>query len=163
MLDALTPEEYRKKFQLNQNKNQGIRKKDDFNNSSEIGSKKFESAIQEVENKKFVSDIDEFLKTLEKAEKKVYQNTTETSVEEYRNLLSGFLKKMNQNYRFLDYQKRNRMTGKTNVLRIYKELDNEVKDLGQKVITKQINTLMMLDKMKMIKGLIIDLKVEGWK
>lgn len=149
-------EEFRKKNSYNKDipvsflKNKAAQKK----NSTAVGT--FNDVIDEKAEENFNQNIDEFISNLSVLEQNLLRKPSEQSVREYKTSISLFLKKMSTNFKSFQFYTRKKHEKVMKV--IYQVVDKDLNEIYKKVVSGNLQGLMLLDKLKEIKGLIIDLK-----
>lgn len=122
-------------------------------------SQSFTAALEEKAFDNFEQDVDDFLDQLDSLGQDLIEKPNRESVDNYRNAIGGFLKKVSKNYApFEFYSRRRRDTRK---YQIWQVMDLKLDELYKGIISRQLTGLMLLDKLHSIKGLIVDLKVGG--
>ena len=112
----------------------------------------YEQVILDEED--FEEDINSFLEELALLEKKLIETPNEQNIQNYRTSIGKFLKKVSKNYSSFEFYTKKRLRCK-----IWKVIDQELEELYRGVIKKNLNGLLLLNKLHEIKGLIIDLKI----
>lgn len=125
-------------------------------NSSTIKESNFFSSFQEENQKQhYYQDIDECLEFLDEIREDFLKTPSVQNIERYRKVIGNLLEKLAKNYSSQSFYVgiRKRIEMKT-----WHTADLELKKIGDQFISGEVSILQILDQMKMIKGLVIDLK-----
>lgn len=157
MIDSLIPEEYKKNFQ-NKIKTSFLKSSLGTKNKKTISntSVSFHSVLEEQAEENFKDNIENFLEELTLLEKKMIDSPTIETVEAYRKKIGDFLSNVSKNFQPFEFYRARKIKCK-----IFKVIDKELDQLYKNIIAGQLKGLHLLDKLKYIKGLFIDLKVGG--
>ncbi|PKL14393.1 MAG: hypothetical protein CVV50_02550 [Spirochaetae bacterium HGW-Spirochaetae-6] len=157
VLDSLIPDDYRKRL-FNRPLGGNVLKKK--NKTGEPASKPvFQGALEEKGLELYESELDTFLGQLEQLEKNLLDKPNEETVRKYRRGMGDFLSKVSKNYAHFEFYKR-KFGGQSKIkYNIWNVIDRDLEKLYQDVVKGQLKGFMLLDKLKEMKGLIIDLRI----
>ncbi|HOJ49799.1 MAG TPA: DUF327 family protein [Spirochaetota bacterium] len=121
--------------------------------------KKTDSKKGTIEDKiieSFNKEIDELVEEINILEKELLNKPNEEVIKRYKGRIKAFLEKVNNNYKSFIYKR-----WRGGQVKIWQALDKKVEALYKELITSQVKAFDILEKLKDLKGLIIDLKIDG--
>jgi uncharacterized protein YaaR (DUF327 family) len=115
-----------------------------------------QGVMQAVQIEAFNTEITDFVEELNELQAHLTQNPSLSLVNEYRQKIGSFLKNLLNNHQALPFYKgiRNRVE-----LKIWATVNQELDDIANQVIQGNVQGFVVLSKLNMIKGLLIDLKI----
>ena len=135
----------------------GIKK--DKEENKKVNIKKDITSKKSIEDniiESFNKEIDEIIQEINNLEKELLKNPSEENIDKYRKVIKQFLSKVNENYKSFVYKR-----WKGGQVKIWQTINKQVDAIYREVISSQVKAFDILEKLSSLKGLIIDLKIEG--
>lgn len=120
-------------------------------------SETFDVKLKRASSENYQTRIAELIKQIEDQSEKLSKKIDIKELKIYKKLVSEFLDEVvNNSHKFMKENKLDRR-GRHRVYAIIKKINEDLEDLTQEILKEEKNTLLILQKIDEIKGLILDI------